>query len=85
MGDWNVDIKHDLDSQNVSFTYRNCDYKICNNNDNSSDHLPITIKVDVDLGVKNEINHVIKKFHRFDWRSSAVVDKYNEKLEKFVP
>ncbi|RNA27261.1 hypothetical protein BpHYR1_002275, partial [Brachionus plicatilis] len=61
------------------------DVKICNSNDNSSDHLPITIKVDVDLGVKDESNQVIKKFHRFDLNCSTFIEKYNENLEKMMP
>ncbi|CAF0863893.1 unnamed protein product [Brachionus calyciflorus] len=60
------------------------DVMICNNNDNSSDHLQITIKVDVDLGVEDEFKQEIKKFHRFDWSNNSFIDKYNENLEKFI-
>ncbi|CAF1122752.1 unnamed protein product, partial [Brachionus calyciflorus] len=100
MGDWNADLERgrrfdiifkdfvnntdliisdDLDSQKM------VDVKICNDNNNSSDHLPITIKVFDDLGVKDESNQLIKKFHSFDWNCSAFIDKYNENLEKMIP
>ncbi|CAF0751913.1 unnamed protein product [Brachionus calyciflorus] len=66
-------ISDDLDLKNSDF--KMVDVLICNNNDISSDHLPIAIKVDIDLGVKNEIEQEIKKFHRFDWRNNSFIVK----------
>ncbi|CAF1072537.1 unnamed protein product [Brachionus calyciflorus] len=81
-------ISDDSDSQKVGYTYRNSDYKALIDHINwhkNDDHLPITIKVDVDLGVKDEFNQVITKFHRFDWNCSVFIDKNNENLEKMMP
>ncbi|CAF1102023.1 unnamed protein product [Brachionus calyciflorus] len=38
--------------------FKMVDVMICNNNDNSSDDLPITIIVNVDLGVKDEFKQI---------------------------
>ncbi|CAF0708279.1 unnamed protein product [Brachionus calyciflorus] len=82
--DYKALIEHIVWGKNES-DFKMVKLKICNGNNNSTDHLPITIKVDVDLGVKEESNQVIWKFHRFDWNFSGFIEKYNENLEKMMP
>ncbi|CAF0922180.1 unnamed protein product, partial [Brachionus calyciflorus] len=59
-GDYKALIDHIVWHKNES-DFKMVEVKIFNGNINSSDHLPITIKIDVDLGVKDESNQNLEK------------------------